>query len=91
MIPKKQYLVEFTPPELTTKLKLPHEKDNRRLNSAKSPPTHPITKGQCTEYRDALLFFTVVIVRFECRRSKQHRTLKPSYSRRDGTTTRRGR
>ena len=46
-------------------------------NSTKSPPTHPpthpITKGQSTEYLDAL-FFTVVIVQFECRRSKKHRT-----------------
>ena len=48
------------------------------MNPTKSPPTHPITKGKSTEYLAALFFFTVAVVRFECRLSKQHRTLKQS-------------
>ena len=75
MTPKKQYLVDFIPPKLpTNKPEIPHEKDRRKGNSTQSPPTRPIAKGQSGEYLHALFFFTVVIVQFGCRRSKQHRT-----------------
>ena len=111
MPPKKQYLVEFTPPELTTihnELKLPQQKEKIILNSksAQSPGKTPAvaTPAGFSSVSRASDFlhshgsrkspasdFTVVIVRFECRRSKQHRTCKQSYSRRDDTTARRGR
>ena len=54
------------PPKLTTKkpetLKFPTTRDKRMEDSTKSPPTHPITKGQSTGSRLLLLLLLLLLL-----------------------------